>query len=521
MANTRWLDPQEAHSPMEQARPQRPELGPLVTPPFTEVRTPPHSIEAEQSVLGGLLLEPAALQGISTTLTSEHFYAHQHQLIYTVVLALVSEGKPVDVITVNERLGAQSAEVGGLKYLHSLAMSVPSAAHIERYAEIIVERSTLRDVIALANEAIGAAHRQGPAAKVLDDVKLALGKLAGAGAASTSVPMMSLAELQAHSQSVSWLVKHVIPAESIGMMYGGSGTFKSFIALDAALHIAHGLPWMGRKTRRGGVIYVAAEGGAGLWARIDAWHRVRRLKVADADLQVVPAAVNLTEDAWRVVEAAQIRGLSPALVVVDTLSQTYAGEENSANEMAAYFRELGNRFRALWQCAVLLLHHTGHQATERPRGSSAIRANLDFMLGVFRDEKEMLATLTCAKQKDGDVFADTMFSLSVQELGRDPDGEVLTSLVARHLTSTEEISQAMEREVAAGRGGQKQLLVSMLQNGSKVTDLRKAFIEACGHPPGSDAGKQAWSRCSGWAVREGLMEISQGHVITLNRGAKK
>ena len=57
------------------------------------------------------------------------------------------------------------------------------------------------------------------------------------------------------------------------------------------------------------------------------------------------------------------------MVVVDTLSQTYSGEENSANEMAAYLREIGLRFRQLWQCAVLLIHHSGHQATERPCGS--------------------------------------------------------------------------------------------------------------------------------------------------------
>lgn len=474
-------------------------------------------MEAEQSVLGGLLLQPSALADIST-LQQSHFYAYQHQLIFAAIKELSATGKHIDVITVNECLGASAQEAGGLAYLHDVAMSVPSAANIQRYAEIITERATLRELMAYGNWVAGAASQRGSVAEVLDEAKLALGKLAGAVHMPDSVPLMSLSALQAHSQSISWLVKHVIPAESIGMLYGGSGTFKSFIALDAALHIAHGLPWMGRKTRKGSVLYIAAEGGAGLWSRIEAWHRARRLRWDDVELHVVPAAINLTDDAWRVVEMAQIKGLSPSLVVVDTLSQTYAGEENSANEMAAYFRELGNRFRALWQCAVLLLHHTGHAATERPRGSSAIRANLDFMLGVFRDEKEMLATVTCAKQKDGEVFADATFSMSVHELGRDADGDPLTSLVARHLSNAEEIAEAMAKEVAAGRGGQKQLLVSLLQNGSKVSDLRKAFIEACGHAPGSDAGKQAWSRASGWAVKEGLMEISSGYVITLNGG---
>jgi hypothetical protein len=61
---------------------------------------------------------------------------------------------------------------------------------------------------------------------------------------------------------------------------------------------------------------------------------------------------------------------------------------------------------------VLIIHHTGHNVTERPRGSSAMRANLDYMLGVHRDEKEMLATLSCLKQKDGEAFKDTTFALT-------------------------------------------------------------------------------------------------------------
>lgn len=385
------------------------------------LRLPPHSIEAEQSVLGGLLLENSAWERAADVITASDFYRSEHQQIFSAIQQLISSAKPADVITVFEHLDGKGSEVGGIGYLNSLAQSVPSAANMGRYAEIVRERSTLRQVLLAIRLAEDAAFRNEDSAKVLDDAKVALGRLAEQRKLGTSrMPLLGLGELREHSHSVSWLVKHVIPAESIGMLYGGSGTFKSFIALDAALHIAHGMPWMGRRTKQGAVLYIAAEGGAGLWARIVAWHRSRRLQWGEVPFHVIPSAVNLTADAWRVVEAAQAKGLAPTLVVIDTLSQTYAGEENSANEMAAYFRELGNRFRALWQCAVLLLHHSGHQATERPRGSSAIRANLDFMMGVFRDEKEMLATVTCAKQKDGDAFDDATFALSVHELGTDP-----------------------------------------------------------------------------------------------------
>lgn len=482
------------------------------------LRVPPHSDEAEQSVLGALLLDSTAYAKISDTLSAGDFYASGHRLTFGAISALIVQGKPVDVVTVFEQLGTEAAAAGGLAYLNALSQCVPSASNIVRYAEIVVERATLRSIISTVDAATVRAFSNEPAAKVLDDVKVALGKLAEhRSLKSQRVPMLDMAELRAHSHQVSWLVKHVIPAESIGMLYGGSGTFKSFIALDAALHIAHGLPWMGRRTKQGGVLYIAAEGGAGLWSRICAWHRARRLQWGDVPFHVVPAALDLTADAWRVVEAAQGKGITPTLVVIDTLSQTYNGEENSANEMAAYFRELGNRFRALWQCAVLLIHHTGHLATERPRGSSAIRANLDFMLGVFRDEKEMLATLTCAKQKDGDAFEDVTFALAVHNLGTDEDGDPITSLVARHLSSAEELQDAMEGESTAGRGGSNHLLLSLLQNGCKEVDVRKTFYEQCGKDT-PEARRQAYHRARKWAEKNGFMEVAEGYVLTLKTG---
>lgn len=484
------------------------------------VRLPPHSTEAEQSVLGGLLLDSSAFAQISDKLSAADFYSPNHQLIFGAIEWLISAGKAVDTVTVFERLGDKAGQVGGMGYLHSMSMSVPNASNIARYAEIIVERATLRAIIVAAESAVSEAYKNGDASKLLDDTKLVLGHLAEKRQLGANrMPLLGMDELRQHSHSISWLVKYIIPDDSIGMLYGGSGTFKSFIALDAALHIAHGLPWMGRRTKQGSVLYIAAEGGSGLWARIVAWHRARRLQWSTIEhlFKVIPVAVNLTADAWRVVEAVQSKSLSPALVVIDTLSQTYAGEENSANEMAAYFREIGNRFRTLWRCAVLLIHHSGHQATERPRGSSAIRANLDFMMGVFRDEKEMLATLTCAKQKDGDAFDDATFAMSVHQLGTDADGDLVTSLVARHLSSAEEIGDAMQHEKSAGRGGKNQLLLSLLQSGTKEADLRKTFYNECGADT-PEARRQAYNRAKAWAMKAGFMEIADGFVITLSPG---
>ena len=484
-------------------------------------REPPWSREAEQSVLGGLILDSRALPLVSDLLVDKSFYPIDHQAVFAAIFRLCSKGQPVDVITVFEELKQDgAAEEIGLAYLNSLAASVPSATNIRRYAEIVHDKWSERLLIQSADEQMSLAWNSGLALDArLERMASALAKVEQQRKNPGSrVPMVRLGALREQAAKIRWVVKHVIPAESIGMLFGGSGTFKSFIAIDCALHIAHGLPWMGRRTTRGPVLYIAAEGGAGLWNRIDAWHRDRQLDWNDADMAVIPMAIDLTADAWRVVDAAQAQGITPAMVVVDTLSQTYAGDENSSNEMAAYLREIGLRFRLMWGCSVMLIHHTGHQATERPRGTSAIRANIDYMFGVFRDEKEMIATVNCVKQKDGELFRDALFGLSVAELGFDDENDSITSLVARHLGTEDQITEAKAREAEAGRGGRNQRLMELVQNGMTEKELRKAFYENVVDGLDGDAKKKAFYRARMSAIDAGLMEVAEGFVIDLRKG---
>lgn len=344
------------------------------------------------------------------------------------------------------------------------------------------------------------------------------GLLAAAGPVAADLPILSLAELRDRHEAVTWLVKGVVPDESLGLIFGGSGTFKSFLALDLALHVAHGLPWLGRKTSEGPVLYLAAEGGAGLWKRIDAWHRARRMQWAGVPMFVIPVPVDLLSDADRVAAAARSVGVTPSLCIVDTLSQTFRGEENSATEVAAYLAEIGLQLRATWQAAVGVVHHSGHMATERPRGSSALRSNVDWMFGVFRDEKEMLCTLTCEKMKDGELFADAQFALAQHELGRDADGDPVTSLVARHLSTREEVEVAAETEARAGRAGRNRKLVSLVSNGMDERSLRHAWNEMCAADGmTTDTAKRAYFRARLQAIKDGHIDIAQGLVILLRR----
>jgi replicative DNA helicase len=139
------------------------------------LRVPPHSIEAESSVLGGLLLDNAAWDRVGDLLVDQDFYRHEHKLIYAAVGALINASKPADVITVNEQLQNQGKadEMGGLGYLNSLAQYVPSASNIRRYAEIVRERSILRKLVTASDEiATNAFNPQGKAIdRILDEAE--------------------------------------------------------------------------------------------------------------------------------------------------------------------------------------------------------------------------------------------------------------------------------------------------------------------------------------------------------------
>jgi len=140
-----------------------------------QLRVPPHSIEAESSVLGGLLLDNAAWDRVGDLLTDGDFYRYEHQLIYSALGALINATKPADVITVYEQLQAlgKAGEVGGLAYLNSLAQYVPSAGNIRRYAEIVRERSILRKLVSASDEISTAAfNTQGRAVdQILDEAE--------------------------------------------------------------------------------------------------------------------------------------------------------------------------------------------------------------------------------------------------------------------------------------------------------------------------------------------------------------
>src|SRR3954447_15281111 len=140
-----------------------------------QLRIPPHSNEAESSVLGGLLLDNGAWDRVGDLLTDADFYRYEHRLIYASIGGLINATKPADVITVYEQLQGlgKAEEVGGLAYLNALAQYVPSASNIRRYAEIVRERSILRKLVSASDEiATAAFNTQGKAVdQILDEAE--------------------------------------------------------------------------------------------------------------------------------------------------------------------------------------------------------------------------------------------------------------------------------------------------------------------------------------------------------------
>ena len=146
--------------------------GDMGTLALLDAPAPPHSIEAEQAVLGGLLLDPIAWDNVADAVTEQDFYRPDHRLIFAAIAALAGEGKPGDVVTVSQHLERTGSleSAGGLAYLSSIARDTPSAANVRAYADIVRERSLLRQLIRAGTDIAASVFRgEGQTARELVD----------------------------------------------------------------------------------------------------------------------------------------------------------------------------------------------------------------------------------------------------------------------------------------------------------------------------------------------------------------
>ncbi|MFJ9030027.1 AAA family ATPase [Streptomyces sp. NPDC102274] len=218
---------------------------------------------------------------------------------------------------------------------------------------------------------------------------------------------------------------------TVARMYGASGSMKSFLALDVAVHVANGWDWHGHRVEAGPVVYIVAEGAAGVWKRGAAWQQHHGKKIGP-NLKFLPRPVQVTGPEWDALVAACER-LRPVLVVLDTQARVTVGVDENSNTDMGEVVALVDRLKATTGACVWLVHHTGHNA-DRSRGASAVKGAMDTELSVKRDGKELdetTVTLGVEKQKDAEELPDKVFQPRQVVLDglADEDGDPVTSVV--------------------------------------------------------------------------------------------
>jgi RecA-family ATPase len=176
---------------------------------------------------------------------------------------------------------------------------------------------------------------------------------------------------------LSWLIDGPVPASGLSVLYGASGAGKSFLALELALCVATGLPWLDREVRSGLVVYIAAEGQAGLGPRYRAWLTARGLETAER-IRFLTDAVDLRDghEVDRVHRTLATLLERPRPLVVDTMARTMTGgDENAAKDVGQFIAAVDGLREA---DAALVVHHSGKDGVGE-RGSSALRAAADLM----------------------------------------------------------------------------------------------------------------------------------------------
>jgi replicative DNA helicase len=422
------------------------------------LRLPPHSVEAEQAVLGGLLLSNSAWDRIGDLVSESDFYRQDHRVIWRCITRLVEDNKPADVLTVTEALKTtgEVQDVGGLAYLHQLASGTPSAANIRRYAEIVRERAIMRKLAevgtSIADSAYSPAGRD--AKQLLDEAETRILEIGESGnRTSESFATMSklLAEVMTRLDEL-----HKNPSAVTGKATGFHDLDERTAGLqDGDLIIIAGRPAMGKTSfalniaehvglelKLPVLIFSMEMGGSQLGnrflssvARVDAQKmRTGRLETSDWD-KLGMALGKLNEAPILIDETA---GLNPmelrsrarrswreygglGLVVVDYLqlmSPSSSGVENRATELGEISRGLKNLAKELQVPVIALsqLNRSVEQRTDkRPvmadlRESGSLEQDADLILFIYRDEvynKESAnpgeAEIIIGKQRNGPI----------------------------------------------------------------------------------------------------------------------
>jgi replicative DNA helicase len=424
------------------------------------LKVPPHSLEAEQSVLGGLLLENGAADRIADILGAADFYSDAHRALFDAIIGLIADNKPADVVTVGEVLSSlrKLDYIGGMAYLGALVENVPTAANIRRYAEIVRERAILRRLAAAGGEIADSAYNPlgRSVREVLDGAETKIFEIAEHGARGQQGFQELRPLLTEAVERIELLFRRDNPSDVTGVPTGFTDLDRMTSGLqEGDLIVIAGRPSMGKTSlalnigehialsAKLPVAIFSMEMGAmqlamrliGSVGRLDQ-HKVRTGQLAPDDWERLSEALGrLSEAAIHVDETAALNALELrararrlarqyggklGAIIVDYLQlmQAIAEGENRATEISEISRSLKALAKEL-KVPVIALSQLNRSLEQRPnkrpimsdlRESGAIEQDSDVILFIYRDEvynedsqDKGVAEIIIGKQRNGPI----------------------------------------------------------------------------------------------------------------------
>lgn len=320
--------------------------------------------------------------------------------------------------------------------------------------------------------------------------------------------LISVGELLKKPQPISWLVKDYIETNATGLLFGASGSGKSLIVASLAACVATGTDWFGHQTKQGGVVILLGEGHTGFRRRLKGIEAARGISLADCPLFVSNTAAGIdTEDGMReAVAALDALTVKPVLIIVDTMARhMLEGDENSNSDVNKFVAAL-DRLRARYDASIMLVHHTGHDATGRARGASALKGAMDFSYRL-ESPSSGTASLICDKAKDFNPPRPKRFDIKEQVTAWiDPDtGESISTAIVE--LSHDQSTGARGKKLSdALRFALKTFATISNQHTARLESWRDEFYKRH-HADTVTAKRVAFNRVRKELVEMGLMSV--------------
>lgn len=385
---------------------------------------------------------------------------------------------------------------------------------------------TMATVLKMAKEAGDAGSRPTEAASAEDLSRVAAETAQSAAPYDGRFPVVSAGELS-RRKPTDWLIKGVLPRADLVVLYGTSGSGKSFVGIDMMAAISRGVAWRERRVKRGRAIIIAAEGGGGMGKRIEAYCQHHDINADDLDIGVITAPPNFMakDDITDLVRAITAGG-GADVIMVDTFAQVTPGaNENAAEDMGLALAN-ARALRDATGAVVVLVHHAGKDTSKGSRGWSGIKAAADAEIEVVRDEDSPVREIRISKMKDGDDGLRWAFRLEVLDVGTDDDGDPITSCVAVEADlPPREVKAQKGRKLGRVESHIAEVMESLIDPLAIDMDLRE-FTDVCVEAmPAPEEGKRDVRRQDiQRAIRslakgdDPLLAVEHGKVIFLSSG---